>query len=157
MRLRTFSRRSRSMAARSRTSLSRVLHFAYLLEPMPIARSAEMIQTLISVAVTREIKKQKVLTTTQQLLSNRLLLGSFTAVTPCANGCSRKSMSNYSAGLRRRLHRVITKYVFSRDRSIEASPGDQRSATSHRGTGEARRAAGARAFARCCARLPRSC
>jgi hypothetical protein len=155
MRLRTFSRRSRSMAARSRTSLSRVLHFAYLLQPMPIARSAEMIQTVISVEVTRGIKKQNVLATTQQLLST---------------GCPRifhsrhvlrkrseKSMRNYGAGLRRRLHRVITKNVFSRDRSIEASPGDQRSATSHRGAGEARRAAGARAFARCCAWLPRSC
>lgn len=60
------------MAARSRTSLSRVLHFAYLLQPMPIARSAEMIQTVISVPVTREIKKQNVLATTQQLLSDRL-------------------------------------------------------------------------------------
>jgi hypothetical protein len=57
------------MAASSRTSLSRVLHFAYLLQPMPIARSAEIIQTVISVEVTREIKKQNVLATTQQLLS----------------------------------------------------------------------------------------
>ncbi len=72
MRVRTFSRRSRSMAARSRTSLLRVLHFEYLLKPMPIARSAEMIQTVISVAVTGEIKKQNVLATTRQLLSNLL-------------------------------------------------------------------------------------
>jgi len=71
MRLRTFSRRSGSMAASSRTSLSRVLHFAYLLQPMPIARSTEMIQTVISVAVMREIKEQNVLATTQQLLSKR--------------------------------------------------------------------------------------
>ena len=56
------------MAASSRTSLSRVLHFAYLLQPMPIARSTEMIQTVISVAVTRRIKKQNVLATTQRLL-----------------------------------------------------------------------------------------
>ena len=56
------------MAARSRTSLLRVLHFAYLLKPMPTAKSAEMIQTVISVAVTREIKKQNALATTQQLL-----------------------------------------------------------------------------------------
>jgi hypothetical protein len=75
MRLRTFSRRSGSMAAKSRTSLSRVLHFAYLLQPMPIARSTEMIQTVISVLVTREIKKQNVLATTQQLLSHRLTPG----------------------------------------------------------------------------------
>jgi hypothetical protein len=41
-----------------------------LLKPIPIARSAEMIQTVISVAVTGEIKKQNVLATTLQLLSN---------------------------------------------------------------------------------------
>jgi hypothetical protein len=41
------------MAARSRTSLFRVLHFEYLLKPIPIARSAEMIQTVMSVLVTR--------------------------------------------------------------------------------------------------------
>jgi hypothetical protein len=33
---------------------------------MPIARSADMIQTVISVAVTGEIKNQNVLATTQQ-------------------------------------------------------------------------------------------
>src|SRR6185312_1375682 len=65
IRLRTFSRRSGSMATRSRTSLLRVLHFAYLLQPIPIARSAEMIQTVISVDVTRRIKKRKALRTTQ--------------------------------------------------------------------------------------------
>ena len=59
------------MAANSRTSLSRVLHLAYLPQPMPIARSAEMIQTVISVEVTGEIKKQNVLATTQELLSSR--------------------------------------------------------------------------------------
>src|SRR4029077_18488625 len=59
MRLSNFSRRSGSMAASSRTSLSRVFHFAYLLKPMPIARRAEMIQTLMSVAVTESIKKRK--------------------------------------------------------------------------------------------------
>jgi hypothetical protein len=59
------------MAARSRTSLLRVLHFEYLLKPMPIARSADMIQTVISVAVTGEIKNQNVLATTQELLSSR--------------------------------------------------------------------------------------
>src|SRR5437660_12304023 len=64
MRLRTFSRRSGSIATRSRTSLLRVLHFAYLLQPLPSARSAEMIQTVISVAVTTRIKKQKVSATT---------------------------------------------------------------------------------------------
>ena len=52
------------MAARSRTSLLRVLHFAYLLEPIPIARSAEIIQTVISVVVTTGIKEQKVSATT---------------------------------------------------------------------------------------------
>ncbi|PYK51662.1 MAG: hypothetical protein DME51_02635 [Verrucomicrobia bacterium] len=51
IRLSNFSRRSGSMAASSRTSLSRVFHFAYLLKPMPIARSAEMIQIVMSVAV----------------------------------------------------------------------------------------------------------
>jgi hypothetical protein len=40
------------------------------------------------------------------------------------NRTERGSMRNYSGGLRRRLHRVITKNVFSRDRSIEASPGN---------------------------------
>jgi hypothetical protein len=59
MRLSTFSRRSGSIAASSRTSLSRVFHFAYLLQPMPAARSAEIIQTVMSVAVTRSIKNRK--------------------------------------------------------------------------------------------------
>ncbi len=53
IRLRIFSRRSGSIAASSRTNLSRVFHFAYLLEPIPIARSAEIIHTVMSVAVTR--------------------------------------------------------------------------------------------------------
>src|SRR5204862_3842157 len=50
-RLRTFSRRSGSMVARSRTSLSRVLYLEYLLKPMPTAMSAEMVQTVMSVPV----------------------------------------------------------------------------------------------------------
>src|SRR5437660_2137850 len=50
-RLRTFSRRSGSMAARSRTSLSRVLYLEYLLKPIPTAMSAEMVQTVMSVPV----------------------------------------------------------------------------------------------------------
>ena len=50
-RLRTFSRRSGSIAARSRTSLSRVLYLEYLLKPMPTAMSAEMVQTVMSVPV----------------------------------------------------------------------------------------------------------
>src|SRR6266480_7101911 len=101
------------MAARSRTSLLRVLHFAYLLKPMPTAKSAEMIQTVISVAVTREIKKQKALATTPTAVTQSLLAGSFAAICYCANGRSEKSRGDYSAGLRRRLHRVITKNVFS--------------------------------------------
>ena len=59
MRLSIFSRRSGFIAASSRTSLSRVFHFAYLLQPMPAARSAEMIQTVMSVPVTESIKKRK--------------------------------------------------------------------------------------------------
>src|SRR6266550_9055573 len=50
-RLRTFSRRSGSIAARSRTSLSRVLYLEYLLKPMPTAMRAEMVQTVMSVPV----------------------------------------------------------------------------------------------------------
>src|SRR3989440_3307347 len=50
-RLRTFSRRSGSMAARSRTSFSRVLYLEYLLKPIPTAMSAEMVQTVMSVPV----------------------------------------------------------------------------------------------------------
>src|SRR5204862_7584201 len=50
-RLRTFSRRSGSIAARSRTSLSRVLYLEYLLKPMPTAMRAEMVQTVTSVPV----------------------------------------------------------------------------------------------------------
>ena len=50
-RLRTFSRRSGSIAARSRTNLSRVLYLEYLLKPMPTAMSAEMVQTVMSVPV----------------------------------------------------------------------------------------------------------
>ena len=59
IRLSIFSRRSGSMAAKSRTNLLRVFHFAYLLKPMPTARSAEMIQTVMSVVVTSRIKKRK--------------------------------------------------------------------------------------------------
>ena len=59
MRLSNFSRRSGSIAASSRTSLSRVFHFAYLPQPIPIARSADIIQTVMSVAVTESITKQK--------------------------------------------------------------------------------------------------
>jgi len=66
IRLSIFSRRSGSMAASSRTNLLRVFHFAYLLEPMPIARSAEMIQTVTSVAVTRTIKERNRLQTTDE-------------------------------------------------------------------------------------------
>ena len=56
--LSTFSRRSRSMAASSRTSWLRAFHFAYLPQPMPSASSAEMIQTVMSVAVTRSITSE---------------------------------------------------------------------------------------------------
>ena len=66
MRFRTFSRRSGSIAASSRTNLLRVFHFAYLLEPIPIASRAEMIQTVMSVPVTKEIKKRKPLETTDE-------------------------------------------------------------------------------------------
>ena len=66
MRLRSFSRRSGSIAASSRTNLLRVFHFAYLLKPMPIASSAEMIQTVMSVPVTKRIKKRKPLETTDE-------------------------------------------------------------------------------------------
>ncbi len=66
MRLSTFSRRSGSIAASSRTNLLRVFHFAYLLPPIPIASSAEMIQTVMSVEVTRRIKKRKPLETTDE-------------------------------------------------------------------------------------------
>ena len=55
IRLSTFSLRSRSIAASSRTSRLRVFHFAYLLAPMPSARSTDTIQTVMSVAVTRSI------------------------------------------------------------------------------------------------------
>jgi hypothetical protein len=59
IRLSTLSRRSRSIAASSRTSLLRAFHFAYLPKPMPSARSPEMIQTVMSVEVTRSIGKRK--------------------------------------------------------------------------------------------------
>ena len=58
IRLSIFSRRSRSIAARSRTSRLRAFHFAYLPMPMPIASSAEMVQTVMSVEVTRSIRQQ---------------------------------------------------------------------------------------------------
>jgi len=66
IRLSTFSRRSGSIAASSRTNLLRVFHFAYLLEPIPIASSAEMIQTVMSVPLTTRIKKRKLLETTAE-------------------------------------------------------------------------------------------
>src|SRR6266513_2714078 len=47
----TFSRRSGSIAASSRTSLSRVFRFAYALQPIPIASSPEIVQTVTSVPV----------------------------------------------------------------------------------------------------------
>ena len=56
IRLSTFSRRSRSIAASWRTSWFRAFHFAYLAEPMPSASSAETTHTVMSVAVTRSIK-----------------------------------------------------------------------------------------------------
>src|SRR5215203_2006667 len=55
IRLSTFSRRSRSIAASSRTSRLRAFHFEYLLAPMPSASSTETIQTVMSVPVTRSI------------------------------------------------------------------------------------------------------
>ena len=55
IRLSTFSRRSRSIAASSRTSRLRAFHFAYLPAPMPSASSAETTQTVMSVEVTRSI------------------------------------------------------------------------------------------------------
>jgi len=55
IRLRIFSRRSRSIAASSRTSWLRAFHFAYLPAPMPSASSPETIQTVMSVEVTRSI------------------------------------------------------------------------------------------------------
>ena len=66
IRLSTFSRRSGSIAASSRTNLLRVFHFAYLLEPIPIASSAEMIETVMSVPLTTRIKKRKLLETTAE-------------------------------------------------------------------------------------------
>jgi len=55
IRLSTFSRRSRSIAASSRTSRLLAFHFAYLLTLMPSARSTDTIQTVMSVEVTRSI------------------------------------------------------------------------------------------------------
>src|SRR6266576_5068287 len=55
IRLSTFSRRSRSIAASSRTSRLRAFHFAYLPAPMPSASSKDTIQTVMSVEVTRSI------------------------------------------------------------------------------------------------------
>src|SRR6476660_1326987 len=55
IRLRTFSRRSRSIAASSCTSRLRAFHFAYLPAPIPSASRAEAIQTVMSVEVTRSI------------------------------------------------------------------------------------------------------
>ena len=59
IRLRIFSRRSRSIAASSRTSRLRAFHFAYLPAPIPNASSAETTQTVMSVEVTRSIKAKK--------------------------------------------------------------------------------------------------
>jgi len=59
IRLSTFSRRSRSIAASSRTSRSRAFHFAYLPAPMPSASSAEATQTVMSVEVTRSMGSEK--------------------------------------------------------------------------------------------------
>jgi hypothetical protein len=58
IRLSTFSRRSRSIAASWRTSWLRAFHFAYLPAPMPSARSKETIQTVMSVVVTRSISAE---------------------------------------------------------------------------------------------------
>ena len=55
IRLSIFSRRSRSIAASSRTSRLRAFHFAYLPAPMPSASSTDTIQTVMSVEVTRSI------------------------------------------------------------------------------------------------------
>jgi hypothetical protein len=55
IRLRIFSRRSRSIAASSRTSWLRAFHFPYLPAPMPSASNAETIQTVMSVEVTRSM------------------------------------------------------------------------------------------------------
>ena len=55
IRLRIFSRRSRSIAASSRTSWLRAFHFAYLPAPIPNASSTETIQTVMSVVVTRSM------------------------------------------------------------------------------------------------------
>ncbi len=46
-------------------------------------------------------------------VTQSLLAGSFAAICCCANGRSERSMGDYSARLRRRLDRVITKNVFS--------------------------------------------
>ena len=51
-----FSRRPRSIAASSRTSWLRAFHFAYLAEAIPRASSADRIQTVMSVVVTRSIR-----------------------------------------------------------------------------------------------------
>ncbi len=56
IRLSIFSRRSRSIAASSRTSWLRAFHFAYLAEPIPRASRSERIQTVMSVVVTRSIR-----------------------------------------------------------------------------------------------------
>jgi len=58
IRLSTFSRRSRSIAASSRTNWLRAFHFAYLPAPMPSASRAETTQTVMSVVVTRSITSE---------------------------------------------------------------------------------------------------
>ena len=63
IRLSTFSRRSRSIPASSRTNWLRAFHFAYLPAPMPSASSAETTQTVMSVVVTRSITSETVLLT----------------------------------------------------------------------------------------------
>ena len=55
IRLSTFSRRSLSIAASSRTSWFRAFHFAYLPQPMPSASRVDRIQTVTSVVVTESI------------------------------------------------------------------------------------------------------
>ena len=55
IRLRIFSRRSRSIPASSRTSWLRAFHFEYLPAPIPSASSAETTQTVMSVEVTRSM------------------------------------------------------------------------------------------------------
>jgi len=79
IRLSTFSRRSRSIAASWRTSWLRAFHFAYLPAPMPSARSAETIQTVMSVVVTRSISAENL----TFLLHNKVQAARWRARAPC--------------------------------------------------------------------------